>query len=384
MRQHAVGIIGYGGFGTYLHRAWAAHQNVTVAALSDMNPDAYAGQLPFYQDWKALLKHPGLTIVSIATLPNTHSMLAQAAMEAGINVVVEKPIATTISDAQALIECQARTGIKATVNYLLRYNPIIRSIKELSESGLFGNLRRIAVENYASDEPLSKSHWFWDQSISGGIFVEHAVHFIDLASMLTQARTTRITGHSVERTDGREDRVFASVLYENGVTATHYHDFSRPGMFEQTQIRFIYDLAEIETTGWIPLSGKVRLMGHPGQLDLLAQLPQLRILQNVPVADVRDDSRPAGWGALDPAQPSAPHTITSGGQHYAVETLIEAEFALASGKAEAYQTCLRALQEDFMASIDDPSHKTEITLQQGLDSLVIALAARESAHSRPG
>ncbi len=185
----------------------------------------------------------------------------------------------------------------------------------------------------------------------------------------------------MERPDGREDRVYASVLFENGITATHYHDFSRPGIFEKTQIRLIYDLAEIETTGWIPLAGKVRLLGNSGQLDQLSKLPQLRILNNVPIADVKDASRPEGWGPLDLAQPSTARTVSSGGHQYAVENLIEAEFAMTMSKGEAYQTCLRAVQTDLMATIEDPNHKPQITLQHGMESLEIALAARENAHS---
>ena len=61
-----------------------------------------------------------------------------------------------------------------------RYNPLFSQIKELVDSKLLGDVLHGTFENYASDEGLGPDHWFWDRIKSGGIFVEHGVHFFDM------------------------------------------------------------------------------------------------------------------------------------------------------------------------------------------------------------
>ncbi|MCK4578517.1 MAG: Gfo/Idh/MocA family oxidoreductase, partial [Candidatus Marinimicrobia bacterium] len=260
MPSHQVGIIGYGGFGRYLHQAWDSHDNVTVTGISDHNPDVYSGPVAFHRHWEHLLDDRDITIVAIATPPSTHCQIAVAAMERGKHVLIEKPLATGLTEARKIMACQEQTGVVAGVDYMLRYNMLIKAVDSLQKTGCLGTLRRIAVENYASDETVLRDHWLWDESVSGGLLVEHAVHFLDLANFLTGSTPAQVTGYAAARPDGREDRVFAAVQHDNGVTATHYHDFSRPGFFERTEIRLIYDLAEIELQGWIPLAGRIRVL----------------------------------------------------------------------------------------------------------------------------
>ena len=73
-----------------------------------------------------------------------------------------------------------------------RYNPVYDAVDRLIQSGTLGELLHGSFENYASDENLPPEHWFWDRSKSGGIFVEHGVHFFDLfAGWLGPGRSRR-------------------------------------------------------------------------------------------------------------------------------------------------------------------------------------------------
>lgn len=61
-----------------------------------------------------------------------------------------------------------------------RYNPLYTMVADLIQSQMLGKVLHGYLENYASDEGLDPDHWFWDRSKSGGIFLEHGVHFFDM------------------------------------------------------------------------------------------------------------------------------------------------------------------------------------------------------------
>jgi predicted dehydrogenase len=63
-----------------------------------------------------------------------------------------------------------------------RYNPLFSIVGDIVKEKLLGEFLHGFFENYASDENLGPDHWFWDEEKSGGIFIEHAVHFFDLFS----------------------------------------------------------------------------------------------------------------------------------------------------------------------------------------------------------
>ena len=105
----------------------------------------------------------------------------------------EKPLATDLAEARAAIEADRR-GTTLTVDYVMRWNPLywlIRRLQAVRRSRrwrLLGRLRRFALENLAGDERLPADHWFWDRATSGGIFIEHGVHFFDAAAWLFGSR----------------------------------------------------------------------------------------------------------------------------------------------------------------------------------------------------
>jgi predicted dehydrogenase len=375
-----LGIIGYGGFGPFLHGAWAAMEGVEVAAVADADPRRDPGGVRFYPRWEDLVADPGLDLVSVATPPATHADIACAALEAGKHVLVEKPRATRREDALRILAARDRAGRVVTVDYMLRFNPVVEAVHAWCRNGSFGRLRRVVVENYAQDETLPPEHWFWDPERSGGILVEHAVHFIDLVNACTPAPPARVDGLAVRRNARQEDRVMATVLYEDGLVASHYHAFSRPGFFERTSLWFVFDLAQVEVEGWIPMAGRVTALVSPETEPALGRLPGFQPYRERDLAEVEDVSRPEGWG--DGGQGGgAPRSLSSGGESYPATALVEGVFAVPGTKAQAYAGALRALLADVRAAIGDPRHRMRVTLQDGLASLDVALRAAAEARS---
>ena len=89
-----------------------------------------------YKNWEDLIKDPEIDIVSIVTPPSLHADMACAAMQEGKHVVLEKPAAVTEEQAERILQVQAETGRVITVDHMIRYNPIIRTVIKLGESGI--------------------------------------------------------------------------------------------------------------------------------------------------------------------------------------------------------------------------------------------------------
>jgi predicted dehydrogenase len=363
--MYKIGLIGYGGFGRFLHQAWAALPEASVCAVADEQDQTGLGAVTFYSEWQDLITDPEIDIVSIATPPHTHAAMACAAMEAGKHVLIEKPLATTLEDARCIVETRDRTGRVAAVDYVLRFNPIVEALQAWSRNGWFGKLRRVTVENYAQDEVLPPEHWFWDERQSGGILVEHAVHFIDLTNACAPGAPTRVEGLSLRRTPQQEDRVLMTVVYAGGLVATQYHEFARPRSFEHTSMRFVFDLAEVDVEGWIPLSGRVRAMTNSRSQDRLTLLPGFRVSDE--------------W-SLRREEGAPPDTFRVGGVGYDANTMISGTFALSGDKDKVYRMAVRAVMADLIRAIDESEHRLRVSLEAGMASLKVAVEATRSAH----
>ena len=359
-----LGIIGYGGFGAFIHQAWTQLDAIHVIAVADADTTRQPEGVTFYASWQDLIADPHIDLVAIATPPSTHAEIACAAMQAGKHVLIEKPLATTHEDAQRILSVRDATGRLATVDFMLRFNPIVEALHAWSQNGSFGRLRRVVVENYAQDETLPPEHWFWNSALSGRVLVEHAVHFIDIVHACAATPVQRVDGVRVQRNPQQTDRMMATVVYEDGLVATHYHAFMRPTIFEKTSMRFVFDLAQLDVDGWIPLSGQVTALVHSENRPALAHLPDFRI------------------GRETPLGPGEAQRLQSGGENYKAEHMIEGTFAIPRPKSEVYTACLQGLMSDFVAAVHDPTHRLRVTLEDGFSSLETALQATEHAQQQ--
>ena len=326
----------------------------------------WAENLRIYEHWDGLLTDKEVDLVVVATTPNLHAPIAEAMMQGGKEVIIEKPVATSMGDANRLLEIRDRTGRVAAVNFMMRFTPILEVLALWTQEAPFGRLWRAVIENHAPDVGLPPGHWFWDTAQSGGILVEHAVHFFDLVASFTKAHPVRVQGWSHLRSVGIQDRVFATVFYDDGLVATQYHTFSRPEFFERTTIRLWFDLAEVELAGWFPLSGSIHALANAATEPALAMLPNFRETARRPVLGRTD---------------ALPRQIKISGQPFSVTDEIEGTFAIGRPKSEVYADAVRAILNDVRCGIADSSHRLRVPLEAGVDALRLAVEATERAAS---
>ena len=383
MKVFNIGIIGFGGFGKFLFNAWNQLDNVQVTAIADINAAAITGieNVAFFIDWKDMILSENIDLIAIVTEPSTHQVIANACMRAGKHVLIEKPLAINTSDARAIIKTRDQTGVVAAIDFIMRFNPLLQTIRSLNQAGVFGKLRRVDVENYAQDEQLPPQHWFWHHDRSGGILIEHAVHFIDLVHFLSPSKHLTVNGLKHNRNALQEDQIMANVLYESGLIATHYHSFARPGFFETTDIKLSYDIADIQLHGWIPLSAEVKVLVNEQSKEKLLSNPFFECLHAELVASATDESRPAGWGISDINISKDKQFVRSGGIQYEADEMITGRFRLGRSKQEVYADCVKSSLLDVLQKVSDSSHTLMASLESGLSSLEIAELATVSARS---
>jgi predicted dehydrogenase len=146
---------------------------------------------PVTRDYAEALARLKPDLVCVATYSDSHADYAVAAMEHGCHVFVEKPLATTVADAQRVADCAARTGRKVVVGYILRHHPswqrLIAEARDLGGPYVF----RLNL-NQQSSGPTWEVHKALMQTTSP--IVDCGVHYVDVMCQITDAAPVEVRG----------------------------------------------------------------------------------------------------------------------------------------------------------------------------------------------
>jgi len=137
-----------------------------------------------YRDLEALLADPEIDLLDLCLPSYLHREVAIRAMEAGKHVLVEKPIALSVEDADAMIETAERTGRLLMVAQVLRFWPEFAAIKDLIDSGDHGELLGAHFKRVISRPDWSGDNWFSDPAKTGGAVVDLHIHDTDFVQYL--------------------------------------------------------------------------------------------------------------------------------------------------------------------------------------------------------
>jgi predicted dehydrogenase len=248
-----IGVVGAGGFAKFAVNAFLRIPGVKVIAITDTDPAAArAFNITIYKDLQDLLTNAPVQLIYIATPPWLHYEQSRMALLAAKHVICEKPAALAVGEAEALVQLARANNLLYVVNLMQRYNPLFNIVKTIIDERQLGDFRHGFFENYASDESLGPLHWFWDPAKSGGIFIEHGVHFFDLfAGWLGEGKL--ISAFQIGR-----DRVQATILYKNA-PVNFYHGFDQPKILDRQEMRLLFERGDLTLFEWVPV--KMRLHG---------------------------------------------------------------------------------------------------------------------------
>lgn len=179
-----IGVIGAGGIGKTHLRTWRA-LGLNPVAIADAKPETLATAVEEFggQPWDdgvALIHSGTIDLVSICTPPAFHADLAIAALEAGVAVLCEKPLATSVGDAERVVEAAERTGTLIAVGFCHRFQPQVEKLRDLIVQGELGVVREFR-NRFAGHLANVERTWFANPAVSGGgVLVDTSVHSVDL------------------------------------------------------------------------------------------------------------------------------------------------------------------------------------------------------------
>ncbi|PPF70597.1 oxidoreductase [Clavibacter michiganensis] len=204
-----IGVIGAGTIAGLHLAAYAQNPDVVVAGICDVDADraarraAETGATLVTTDHRELLASPDIDAVSVCTRNDTHAEIAVAALEAGKSVLLEKPMALTVAQAEAIVRAEAASAGSVQVGYVRRHSSNAVTLKRFVDAGDLGPIYYAkAVFLRQAGDP---GGWFSDRSISGGgPLVDLGVHLIDMALYLMDfPEPVAVTGYTFRKLGGR-------------------------------------------------------------------------------------------------------------------------------------------------------------------------------------
>ncbi len=181
------GLIGFGAWGKQHAQAIAGLPGLTLAAIACNSDDSARAAQTAYpqasitQNWRDVLQHPGIDTVDVVVPNYLHAEVAIAALRAGKDVLLEKPMATTPAECAALLAAERDTGRLVSVGHELRQSAQWGRIKALIDEDVIGAPLFLNINLFRNFYRAGAAGWRYDAARVGSWMLEEAVHYFDLA-----------------------------------------------------------------------------------------------------------------------------------------------------------------------------------------------------------
>ena len=288
------GMIG-GGEGSQIgpaHRLGAladGHFKLAAGAL-DHRPDVgrdYAQRLGVaadraYGDWREMLagerdRPDRVDLVTGATPNATHYAITKAFLEAGINVLCEKPMTVTVDEAEDIVAAAARSGAVCAVNYGYTGYSLVRHMRTMVARGDLGKVRLIVVEFShgfhadAADADNPRMRWRYDPAQAGisGQFADCGIHALHMASYVSGQNAKELAADFVSAIPSRslEDDAMVNVRMDGGTRVRLWTSSVAVGSFHGLNIRVFGEKGGLrwaqqwpDQLHWTPVNGRTEVI----------------------------------------------------------------------------------------------------------------------------
>ena len=228
-------LIGCGRIATN-HIKAAINNNLEIVAVCDLKENAMQELLTKnslkneacikrYTDYKSMINENKIDLVAIATESGNHAEIALECIDAGINLIIEKPMAMSMADAEEIIRRSTEKKVKVSACHQNRFNIAIQEMRRAVESGRFGKLSHGSIhvrwnrnKNYYDQAPW-RGTWAQD----GGCLMNQCIHGIDLLRWMMGDEVVEVYGTTKQQIHDYlecEDVGMAVVKFKNGAIGT--------------------------------------------------------------------------------------------------------------------------------------------------------------------
>jgi|TARA_B100000959_G_scaffold271488_1_gene319673 predicted dehydrogenase len=256
------GVIGTGMMGVeHIHNLLAL-DGAEVVALCDSDPGSLGTAATLvpnavqFSDHHSMLEAGGCDALVVATPNMTHVNVLLDVIEAGLPVLVEKPLCTTVSDCRRVIEAAGSDAV-VWVGLEYRYMPAIASLIDSVMAGTVGPIRMVAIREHRFPFLEKVGDWNRFKANTGGTLVEKCCHFFDLMNLITGARPLRVmasgaqdVNHLDEEYQGRVpdviDNAYVIVDFDSGARAVLDLCMFAEATRNQEEVSVVGDLGKVE------------------------------------------------------------------------------------------------------------------------------------------
>lgn len=218
-----VAVVGVGYWGKNLVRNF--HELGALAALCDGDPSAESlcsdryGNVTFYRSFNDVLNDGSITAVALATPAVTHFEMAKAALEAGKDVFVEKPLAIDVTHGEALVKLAAAKGRVLMVGHILQYHPAILKLRQLIKDGALGKINYVYSNRLNIGKIRTEENILWS----------FAPHDISVMLSLLDEMPTRVSCQGgAYLNQGVSDVTLSNFVFPSGVQAHIFVSWLHP------------------------------------------------------------------------------------------------------------------------------------------------------------
>lgn len=226
-------MIGVGSMGQNHARVLFNIDSVRLVAVAD--PDARQAEkvakkynARWYTSYQAMLDSEKLDAVTVAVPTKYHKDCALAVMEKKIPLLLEKPIASTIAEAQEIIDYSRTHNVPLMIGHIERFNPAVIELKKRLEAGELGDIYKIEVQRIGP---------FPERIADVGVTVDLSVHDIDIIHYIMNSPISRIYAETQQKLHAtHEDSLIAVLTYANGVLGVINVNYLSPTKTRQISI----------------------------------------------------------------------------------------------------------------------------------------------------
>ncbi|WP_292465955.1 UDP-N-acetylglucosamine 3-dehydrogenase [Methanolobus sp.] len=250
-----AGVIGAGAMGKNHIRIYSEMPGVELVGISDIDQNLVGGLAKEYSteaftDYKQLLAK-GLDAVSIVVPTRMHRQVAIDAIEAGAHVLVEKPIADSVENAEAIVSAAKEHKRFVMVGHIERFNPAVIRLKEIVDSGLLGKIVSISTTRVGPYNPRIRDV---------GVILDIGVHDIDVISYLYNRHANQVYAvagadiHSMEdhaTIHMRFDNEFSGLVEVNWLTPHKVRKLTAVGVKGVAYLDYVDQTVELHDSGWV-------------------------------------------------------------------------------------------------------------------------------------